>query len=550
MPSPSGGGSVPGTLLLGPQADELLRTRLGFQEVLRVKRMLSMRHVTRREFIKSAGGFVSAVGLGSAARGAQAQRRERFNVLFLMTDQHDASVMGCAGNPVVKTPNLDKLASEGVRFTRAVCATPFCSPSRASLVTGLWPHTHGLVRNVQPNEKWLTDETTTTEQILFDKGCETFHLGKWHLGPTTDVRCYRKDAEKTSGNAYREFLKSAPREKWHTAREGEVKIGEVCLTPEMARFHSTWQKEERKPQQDVSIIGRFLRPAEYTLEWWLADRCIELIRKYEDENFMITWSVSPPHALHIVPDPYYSMYDPARVPFPKSWEDRPEAYQPHISARMGAMMGEKNVREYLRCYYGQVTLMDELIGRILSALKEAGLERHTLVLFTSDHGDMQAAHGMVEKSVPAYYEQIVRVPFLMRYPTIKPGRVINQHVGSVDVMPTLLEFAGMPIPKGAQGTSLKSLVEGKTNEDDRPGFSERGKGERATSRMIRTKRWKYSYFVFRERRELFDLETDLHEMSNLAESAEHRTILADLHKQLREQMEKSDDPALALVPKS
>ncbi|MEW6354913.1 MAG: sulfatase-like hydrolase/transferase [Planctomycetota bacterium] len=507
---------------------------------------------TRRAFIRTAGGFVSAATLGSIACSAQAQEQKRLNILFLMTDQHDPSVMGCSGNPVVKTPTLDNLAADGVRFTNALCSTPFCSPTRASLVTGLWPHTHGIVRNVDGDKekKGLTDEATTTEQILFDKGYETFHLGKWHLGPTTDLRCYRKDPANVAGKAYNQFLKAAPKEKWHTPRDGEEKIGEVCYIPEMAAFHKAWQDEKRKPQQDVSIIGRSLRPAEYTYEWWLADRCIELIKKYKDQNFMITWSVSPPHALHIAPDPYYSMYDPARVPFPKSWDNRPEVYQTSVSARMGTMMGEKGVREYLRCYYGQVTLMDELMGRILAALKEAGLDSSTLVLFTADHGDMQGAHGMVEKSVGAYYEQIVRVPFIMRYPAIKPGTVIQQHVDSVDVMPTLLEFAGMPVSKDVQGRSVKSLVEGKTAEDDRPGFCERGKGEKATSRMIRTKRWKYSYFVFDQRRELFDLEADPDEMTDLAGSAEHKATLADLHRQLRQQMERTADPALDVIPKT
>jgi len=265
---------------------------------------------------------------------------------------------------------------------------------------------------------------------------------------------------------------------------------------------------------------------------------------------MITWSVSPPHAFWICPDPYYSMYGPDTIPFPSNWTHRPDAYQRPQAARMGKQMGEKCLREYVRCYYGQVTMMDALMGRILDALKEAGQDRDTLVIYTADHGDMQAAHGMVGKALPAYYEEIVRVPFLMRYPTIKPGTVIDRHVNSVDMMPTLLDFAGMPIPKAVQGESLRPLVEGKVASDDRPGFCERGRGDKHASRMVRTRRWKYSWFAHQNRRELFDLQTDPHEMANLSDSAEHRATLADLHRQLRQQMERTTDPALAILPKA
>ncbi|NOZ20974.1 MAG: sulfatase-like hydrolase/transferase, partial [Planctomycetes bacterium] len=231
---------------------------------------------TRREFIRTAGGFVSAATLGAAPRDAQAQEGRRFNILFLMTDQHNPSVMGCSGNPIVKTPTMDKLAADGVRFTNALCSTPFCTPTRASLVTGLWPHTHGLVRNVQAGEKGLMDDAVTTEQILFDKKYETFHMGKWHLGPTTDLRCYRKETEILSKKAYRQFLKDNIKGKRHEPREGEVKIGEVAYLPEMAKFHNVWKDEKQRSRQDLSIIGRFLRPPELNYESWLAGRCIDL----------------------------------------------------------------------------------------------------------------------------------------------------------------------------------------------------------------------------------------------------------------------------------
>ena len=269
-----------------------------------------MTRFTRRDFIKTAGGFVSAAVLApELLRAAEAAGNGRFNVLFLMTDQHDGSVMGCSGNPVVKTPTFDKLAEEGARFTNALCVTPFCSPTRASFVTGQWPHSHGIVQNVRedlPAKPGLTGKEALTEQILSDKGYETYQMGKWHLGDIADLKCYGRDMDEFSHPAYNQWLKDAPREKWHEPREGEVKIGEICYTPEMADFHNVWKDEKQRSPQDLSIIGRFLRPPEYNFESWMADRCIDLIKKHRDENFMITYSVGPPHALWTVPDPYYS----------------------------------------------------------------------------------------------------------------------------------------------------------------------------------------------------------------------------------------------------
>lgn len=510
-----------------------------------------MTRITRREFIKAAGGFVSAATIapGLLSRSGAAEPR-KLNVLLLMTDQHNHGVLGCAGNPVVKTPNLDKLAAGGARFTNAVCATPFCSPTRASLITGLWPHTHGIQRNVQAKGAGLTDSALCTEQLLFDKGYQTAQMGKWHLGDTANLRCYKSEGQAYTEGTYREFLKGVSRDKWHKPREGETQIGDVCYTPEMAKFHAIWTQETKRSGQDLSTIGRSLVPPEYQYESWLADCCVDLIKKYRDDNFMITWSVSPPHAFWIVPDPYYSMYDPAKIPLSPSFGDHPPAYADSEPTRMAKGMGTLGLRERQRCYYAQVTMMDALMGRILDALKAQGLEKDTLVVFTSDHGDMQTAHGMTDKSIPGFYDEILRVPLIARHPThIKPGKVIDTHANSVDLMPTLLDFTGLPIPKAVQGVSLRPLLEGKAADDDRPAFCERTQNPVSYCRMIRTRNWKYSVFA-EGRRELFDLKNDPYEITNLADDEARKAIVQELHKRLRQQMEKTADPVLERLPKA
>lgn len=504
--------------------------------------------ITRRDFIKAAGGFVSATALSpSLVSDAFAAGDKPLNILFLQTDQHCQSVMGCYGNSYVQTPNLDKLAAEGARFTDSLCVTPFCSPTRASFITGQWPHTHGVVRNVDGRKvKGLDDNVVATEQLLFDQGYRTFQMGKWHLGDIDDLRCYRRELDALSLDSFRQALKVLPDKEYHKPRAGETKIGGVAYTPEMLEIHNRWAEEENRAEQDLTVIGRSLLPPEYNYESWLADRCIDLLRKYREQNFMITWSVSPPHAPWMVPDPFYSMYDPDKIKLPDNWSEIPEAYKDSSAGHFSAEMGEKRIREMLRCYYGQVSMMDWCIGRILQGLKRHGLEENTLVVYTSDHGDMNGGHGMICKSLPGYYEEIVHTPLIIRYPgRIKPGRVVRTHAHSVDFMPTFLDYAGVKPPKECQGVSLRPLIEGRTKDDDRPGFCERGLGRENTgwSRMVRTKEWKYACFAG-GRRELFNLAKDPGELTNLATEGSAAADLKAMHKRLVAQAEKSKDPAL------
>ncbi|MBP6963387.1 MAG: sulfatase-like hydrolase/transferase [Armatimonadetes bacterium] len=511
-----------------------------------------MPRITRRDFMKAAGGFVSAAALSpNMLQSAVAADGKKLNILLLMTDQHCHSVLGCAGNRVVQTPNLDRLAGEGARFTNAVCATPFCSPTRASMITGKWPHAHGIVQNIDgARRRGLDDNVEATEQILFDQGVRTFQMGKWHLGEAADLRCYRREQDMLSTDAYIQSRRALTPDMWDKPRKGEVRIGDVCYTPEMAEYYKTWSDGRQGSGQNLSMIGRSLLPARRNYESWLADRCVDLIEKYGGNQFMITWSANPPHAEWIVPDPYYGMYDPARVPLPSSWSDRPAAYRDCIAAQMGGMMGEARAREMVRCYYGQVSMMDWCIGRILDSLREKGLEDNTLVIFTSDHGDMQGSHGMIGKSLPGYYEEIVRVPLIVRCPgVIKPGTVIDTHANTVDLAPTLLEFAGRKPLEDSQGVSLRPLLEGGAKSDDRPGFCERGLGDTGGwSRMVRTREWKYAYFSD-GRRELFNLAKDSGEVKNLREDTGASADMKAMHKKLVAQAEKSKDPALAHLVK-
>ncbi|NQT52911.1 sulfatase-like hydrolase/transferase, partial [bacterium] len=218
-------------------------------------------------------------------------------------------------------------------------------------------------------------------------------------------------------------------------------------------------------------------------------------------------------------------------------------YRPSQPARMGKLLGEDGLREYLRCYYAQVTMVDWCVGRILDELERLGLADRTLVIFTSDHGDMQAAHGMMGKSTPAYYDEILRVPLLMRLPgVIAKGKVCDALASSPDLPATILDLLGAePLP-GAHGTSLRPALAGKDGATDAV-FAERGTpGQRSCSRMVRTRTRKLAVFGT-GRREFFDLESDPEERHDLAEDPSRAAEIQALTARLAAHMKRIGDPA-------
>ncbi len=198
----------------------------------------------------------------------------------------------------------------------------------------------------------------------------------------------------------------------------------------------------------------------------------------------------------------------------------------------------------IRCYYAQVTMIDAYIGRLLDALDETGLSENTLVIYLSDHGDMQGSHGgMLGKSVGAFYEEIVRVPMIMRLPgVIEAGKVVNAHANSVDLLPTIMDYLQMPIPDAVQGRSLRPIIEGRQADEVGYGFSERPGG-----RMVRSADMKYCvYFGGGGRREeLFDLARDPSERTNLADDPKYARQKANMRKVLRRHLKETGDSAIS-----
>ncbi len=472
----------------------------------------------RRQRTWIVGLLASALAMTSIPLAALAEEnapaQKRPNVLVLMCDQLTASVLSCYGGPV-PTPNIDRLAREGVRFDEACCPTPFCSPSRASLVTGMYPHAHGIVVNVDDrpakgknNLEGFTEKDVTTEKVLSEAGYATHHYGKWHLyGEAltyyTDTYLLGRDYLREMAEVFAKLKGTDPAGlmQWY----GHPLPVEVApsLKQAVASLGDRWKNVQFA--EFIAKMGRLKLTPEQWYDVRVADRTVQRIQAVsgQDKPFMITCSFVWPHDPNVVPSPYYEMFDPEKIKLPANWTNPEERFEKEWSRRIIADLGEPGLREFLRIYYASVKLIDDQVGRVLKTLDEQGVTDDTIIVFTADHGDMVGGHGMVWKSTSAFFDEIVRVPLLIRYPARFKPQKCDLAVDLVDLMPTLLDLTGQPIPKEVQGQSLVPFLTGQRDPSTarKYSFSERipknptgaRKVEPGTkgSFMIRGQGWKY-----------------------------------------------------------
>jgi arylsulfatase A-like enzyme len=484
--------------------------------------------------LASASGFA-----GSAECSAVGGGGESPSVLIIMCDQLNARVLGCYGGPV-PTPNIDRIAREGVRFTDATCPTPFCSPTRATIVTGMYPHGHGITYNVMrrdypmvkspPTQEGIKVSDVTTEGILHAAGYATHHYGKWHL--SDDDLPYYTDMY-TEHGAYAEEMAATFAGVREKDASGWMDWYRWALPVEVtAPFQQAVQAAQSRWGRPryldfVAKMGRLTLPLEQNFDVRVADRTVERIRAVGTRPLMITCSFNAPHDPNVVPSPYYEMFDPAEIRLPQNRSVREPRHESSWSRQMVTGLGETGLREFLRVYYASVKLVDDQVGRILDALEQSGRLDRTVVVFTADHGDMAGGHGMTWKSNGSFYDEIVLVPLLVRYPPLLPPQRSGLAVDLTDLMPTLLEIARQPIPDQAQGQSLVPYLTGRRDAlEARPySFCERVRGNRESTRevrpgtpaslMVRGQGWKYVRYPDGDEY-LYHLEADPGETENLA----------------------------------
>ena len=334
---------------------------------------------------------------------------DRPNIVIVCTDQMRASAMGCMGNDFVKTPHLDRLASQGILFTNAIAATPQCTAYRASLLTGRYGHNTGIISN----DMKLSHEEVTLAEILKQHGYDTGFIGKWHLNsgrrqpPGTDER---------SG-----FVAPGP------DRQGfDYWAGLECSHN---YFRTHYFRDTPKP-----IEINTYEPDVQT------DLAIEFIGDRRGCPFCLVMQWGPPHSPYRPPEKW-NVYDPAEVPLPSNVPERLE----------------EQARSELAQYFGLVSSLDENMGRLTEALQRLDLAGNTILIFTSDHGDMLRSHGYTRKGRPQ--SEALQIPFIFRYPgKVKAGQVRQAPICSVDVLPTLLGFCNIEVPENVDGQDLSKVI--------------------------------------------------------------------------------------------
>jgi arylsulfatase A-like enzyme len=469
------------------------------------------------------GLALCAVWISSATAADPPQRP--VNLLFLITDQQRFDALGCAGNSVVKTPNLDQLALHGVRFADAYTCCPVCVPARTSILTGHCPESNKVLSNNDINHTDVPN-FPTFDQVLLHGGYHGEYHGKWHspyqfaLEYTRPVRWNNGKrppgckADLSESKAFAAYMDAHVPQR--PLRPGELRANIYGRPYRPDPLDGAYGKAQGEVSQGASY-GCVDVPPEHTYTAWTAQEGLEALERLKNGPFTLTISIAPPHPPMVLARPYYGMYPVASMPVSRSIDD-PRSNSPYRdrNAEPDSTYRDKNkVRYMVSDYYGLVTEVDDWVGRILKRLDDLGLAHNTLVVFTSDHGEMLGDHGMHSKFV--FYEGSVHIPLLMRLPDVIPaGRVVQVPVSHLDLFATILDYCGLPAPH-SEGKSLRGLVEGREDGVGRfvvsewpalalPGF------------MVCDGRWKLLFGRSAEARSLdalYDLKSDPLEVDNL-----------------------------------
>jgi len=458
--------------------------------------------VSRRDFIKIAAAGAAMAAAGSSLAEETVETKRKPNILFLMTDQHRADCLGCDGNPVIKTPSLDRIAREGVRFTHAYSSTPTCTPARAAILTGLSPWRHGMLAYGQVAERYDFE----LPRAMNAAGYYTFAIGKLHYHPQRNYHGFQGALIDESGRAEDEGFESDYR-KWFKQKAPDLDPDATGIGFNEYRSAAYKLPEELHPTH------------------WTGETAVEFIRNYDrDQPFFLKVSFARPHSPYDPPRRFWDMYKEADMPAASvgKWAARwASVDKPSDPNKWHGDLGPEQVRKSKHGYYGSVSFIDEQVGRIIAALESRGELENTLIVFTSDHGDMLGDHNLWRKSYA--YEGSARVSMLIRWPKSMGaqgmrGKRMEQVVELRDLLPTFLDAAGAPIPPELDGDSMLKLVRGET-ANWRPYIDlEHGACYSAENswNALTDGRAKYVYHAFDGHEQLFDLASDPGELNDLA----------------------------------
>ncbi|MEP6593273.1 MAG: sulfatase [Acidobacteriota bacterium] len=427
---------------------------------------------------------------GLAAQPVPPPRRP--NILLILPDQLRAQSLGFMGNRDVRTPNIDRLASQGMVFRQTIANTPVCCPARAVLLTGRYAHRNGMVAN----DLRLREGETTLAELLKAAGYHTGFIGKWHLD-------------------------GGPREPGYVPPGARRQGFDFWAAHECSHRH--FDNHYFRDDPTPIAFGK------YEAEGW-TDVAVDFLRAQagQPQPFFLTVQMGPPHDPYKAPAPYEAMYDAANLTMRPNWVD---------GTRMGS-------RQDLASYYAQITAVDDQVGRLLAALDASHLSDNTIVVFTSDHGDMLGSQGLRLKRKP--WEESIRVPGIVRYPgRVRGGEQTDAILTHVDVAPTLLALSGLKPTPAMQGRDLSRLMLGQDQPAPDSAYLQifgpyDGDETAAGWRGVRTGRYLYA----RHRDKpwlLYDLASDPFEQHNLAADPGSARLRAEMEQKLTAWMARTGD---------
>lgn len=455
------------------------------------------------------------------------------NILWIMCDQMRQDCAGFAGHTMVRTPHLDELASQGVVFENAYCASPVCSPARASWLSGLYPHRNGQLDNYGPEladepGRVLSADCVTIGDVLSRNNYRCGIVGPWHLGHDHAPQHGLTDFWCTNGYQGK-----------HPDR-----LHEYFACNDVRNMYGRGVPEHHEHVQfmrhSVCSDPRQQRTT------WTVDRSLEFLQDRDNRPFFLFVSIKDPHPVMIVPPELLRHYPLDSIELDPTWRDPLEGkprYQHDAKTRVTADVTDDDFRCMVAHYYALITHIDQQVGRLLDQLREADEADNTIVVFMSDHGEMLGSHGFVCKRL--MYEHSVKVPCVVHWPA---GLPMNQRVrtplGGVDLMPTLLELAGLSAPDQIDGRSVAKPIRDKREPEPQPIFAEisynKASGaDHAETAMVLDGGYKYVWHRD-DLDELYHLRSDPMELKNLAVHDEQDDRTATMRSAISEMLKRHD----------
>jgi len=454
--------------------------------------MMSMRWVRRAV---TASLLLGWVGFGVGESDAAETGPGKPNVVFLLADQWRAKATGYEADPNVRTPNLDRLARQGVNFRNCVSVCPVCTPYRAALMTGRFPTSTGMFLN----DAYLPDDELCLAEIFRQAGYDTAYIGKWHL----------------DGHGRTAFVAPQRRQGW------EFWMGAECDHDYLHSHFYEGDSDQKRFWDGYDAFAQTRAAQAYLRE-----------RAGGKRPFVLMVSYGIPHFPHHTSLPEYkNLYPPDKIQLP-----------PNVPAEL-----REKARQEAQGYYAHCTALDRCVGDLLATLEETRLVDRTILVFTSDHGEMLGSHGAPPTMKHLPWDESARVPFLLRYPAVdgRQARELFTPLTTPDILPTLLGLAGIPVPNTIEGEDLSSLVRGDPEPPDRAALYMAvapfaGRGFNKEYRAIRTRR--YTYVRGLEGPWLlFDDRQDPHQLNNLVSRPEYAALRDELDAQLQAQLKRIGD---------